>query len=283
MPDTPKTKIILFLTLTAAFSALAYWRILTPGSSGGSGSVILLMWCPGIAALLTRLITQRNLRGEGWGLGRRLRMLPAAYFLPLLYAGPVYLLAWLTGTAGFDPAGWSIAGMGADPLLGIWLLISWGMVLSLCSATGEELGWRGLLVPELAKLTGFRNTALISGAIWATWHMPLIILAGYHGDETPLAYSIVCFAIMAMGLSVFMAWLRLSTNSVWPCALLHASHNLFVQSVFDAATVQRGGTAWLTGEFGAGLAVMALLFGWWALRRARRDGVDQVAKLGSSR
>jgi membrane protease YdiL (CAAX protease family) len=281
MPDTPKAKIVLFLALTILFSGLVYWRILTPGSNAGFGSVIMLMWCPGIAALLTRLITQRNLRGEGWGLGR-LRMLPVAYLLPLLYAGPVYLLAWLTGIGGFDPAGWSSPGMGADPLLGIWLLLSWGMVLSLFSATGEELGWRGLLVPELARLTSFRSAALISGAVWAAWHMPLIILAGYHGAGTPLLFSIVCFAIMAIGLSVFMAWLRLVADSVWPCALLHASHNVFVQSIFDAATVDRGGTAWLTGEFGAGLAVMALLFGWWALRRARRDGLDQVAKLGSS-
>jgi len=282
MPDTPKAKIALFLTLTVLFSSLAYWRILTPGSNGGFGSVILLMWSPGLAALLTRLITQRNLRDGGWGLGR-LRAWPAAYALPLLYAGPVYLLAWLSGMGGFDPTGWGSHRNGTDPLLGIWLLLSWGLVLSLFSATGEELGWRGLLVPELAKTTGFRNTALVSSAIWAAWHMPLIVLAGYHGGGTPLAFSIACFTIMVMGLGTFMAWLRLYSDSVWPCALLHATHNLFIQGVFDAATVDRGATAWFTGEFGVGLAVAGLLLGWWACRRARRDGWPiQVAKLGSS-
>jgi membrane protease YdiL (CAAX protease family) len=272
MLDTPRAKISLFLALTVIFSGLVYWRILTPGSTAGFGSVILLMWCPGLAALLTRLITQRNLRGQGGGVGR-LRMLPVAYVLPLIYAGPIYLLAWLTGLGGFDPRGWSSPGIGADPLLGLWVLLSWGMVLSLFSATGEELGWRGLLVPELAKLTGFRTTALVSGAIWAAWHMPLVILGNYNGGATPLAFSIACFALMATGLSVFMAWLRLSTDSVWPCALLHASHNLFVQAVFDAATINRRGTAWLTGEFGAGLAVAALIVAWWTFRRARRDGL----------
>lgn len=275
MLDTPRAKISLFLALTLIFSALVYWRILTPGRTAGFGDVILLMWCPGVAALLTRLITQRNLRGLGWTLGR-LRMVPVAYLLPLLYAGPIYLFAWLTGIGGFDPQGWSAAGaslrIGPDPFSGLYVLLSWGMLLSLFTATGEELGWRGLLVPELAKLTGFRNTALISGAIWAAWHMPLIILAGYNGGPTPLIFSIVCFTIMAMGLSVFMAWLRFAADSVWPCALLHASHNIFVQGIFDAATVNRGGTAWLTGEFGAGLAVSALLVAWWTFRRARRDG-----------
>jgi membrane protease YdiL (CAAX protease family) len=274
MADTPKVKIALFLTLTILFSAFAYWRILAvPG--GALGDVFLLMWSPGLAAMLTRLITQRNLRGERWGPGR-LRLLGAAFVLPLLYAGPVYLLVWLSGIGGFDPHGWDAAGaglrIGADPFSGLFALLSWGMVFSLLGATGEELGWRGLLVPELAKLTGFRNTSLISGAVWAAWHMPLIVLAGYHGGATPLGYSIACFTIMVMGLSFLMTWLRFAADSVWPCALLHASHNLFIQGIFDDATVSRSGTAWITGEFGAGLAVMALLFGWWALRRARRDG-----------
>lgn len=271
MLDTPKAKIGLFLALTFLFSALVYWRILDPGSDAGAGHLMLLMWCPGVAALLTRLATQRNWRGQGWGLGRP-HMLPVAYVLPLLYAGPLYVLVWLTGIGGFDPEAWSSSRHGVDPLLGLWLLLSWGVLLSLFTATGEELGWRGLLVPELAKLTGFRNTALLSGAIWTAWHMPLVILGGYNGGPTPLAFSIACFAIMVMGVSVFMAWLRLHAGSVWPCALLHATHNLFVQGIFEAATVDRGATPWLTGEFGAGLAVMALLLGCWALRRARREG-----------
>jgi membrane protease YdiL (CAAX protease family) len=270
MPDTPRAKIALFLTLTATFSALAYWRMFSPGHVAGTADILILMWCPGVAGLLTRLITQRNLAGEGWKPWPPGPLL-LGYALPMFYAGPVYLVAWLSGLAGFDTGGWSASG-------GLVFLATMGVLQSLLGATGEELGWRGLLVPELAKVTNFRGTALISGAIWAVWHMPLIIFAGYHGAGTPLLYSIACFAIMVVGLGTLMAWLRLGSGSVWPCALLHATHNLFIQGVFDAATVDRGGAAWLTGEFGAGLAVMALLFGWWALRRG-----DQVAKLGSSR
>ena len=32
---------------------------------------------------------------------------------------------------------------------------------------GEEIGWRGFLVPELSKWVGFRKASLLSGAIWA--------------------------------------------------------------------------------------------------------------------
>jgi membrane protease YdiL (CAAX protease family) len=211
------------------------------------------MWCPGVAAILTRLITQRNVRGQGWK-PRTLKLLGLAYILPVLYALPVYLLAWGIGLGGFDPSKWAAQGS-LSPAAGLLILASVGVLVSFLSATGEEIGWRGLLVPELAKLTSFRNTVLISAAIWAAWHMPLIIGANYHGEGTPIAYSIACFIAMVVALSTIMAWITLKSGSLWPAALLHATHNLFVQAVFDTSTVNRGSTGWLTGEFGIGLVV----------------------------
>ena len=41
------------------------------------------------------------------------------------------------------------------------------------TATGEEIGWRGFLVPELAKVLPFTGVALVSGLIWASWHYPI--------------------------------------------------------------------------------------------------------------
>lgn len=37
------------------------------------------------------------------------------------------------------------------------------------AAAGEELGWRGLLVPELNQFLGFMELALLSGAVWNSW------------------------------------------------------------------------------------------------------------------
>lgn len=253
--DNPRTKILIFLALTVVLSTFWWVPIIRAGndSAGGGLFVIGLMWSPGIAAILTRLITQRNLRGQGWK-PRPLKLLGLAYILPLLYALPVYLLAWEVGLGGFDPSKW-IVGQGLTPTTGLIVLASVGVLVSLLSATGEEVGWRGLLVPELAKLTSFRNTVLVSAAIWAAWHMPLIIGANYRGDGTPIAYSIACFVAMVVAMSIIMAWITLKSGSLWPAALLHATHNLFVQAVFDASTVNRGSTAWLTGEFGIGLVI----------------------------
>jgi membrane protease YdiL (CAAX protease family) len=99
---------------------------------------------------------------------------------------------------------------------------------------------------------------LISGAIWALWHYPLILFADYHGADR-LWYSVACFTVMVLGISFPFAWMRLKSGSVWTGVLLHASHTLFVQAFFDAQTRRAHATDLWTTEFGAGLALTALV------------------------
>ena len=51
----------------------------------------------------------------------------------------------------------------------------------------------------------------------------------------------------------------LKSGSLWIAVLLHASHNLFIQRVFDPLTTDTGLTRYVTGEFGAALAVISLV------------------------
>lgn len=257
--DNPKTKIVIFLCLTLALSAVSWVPLLRSGdlSMDGGLNVHLTMWCPGVAAVITRLITQRNLRGMGWS-PRTGRLLGLAYVLPIIYATPVYVLTWAAGYGGFDPARWVLL-PGVPRIVGLGVLMTAGVLGGLISAIGEEIGWRGLLVPELAKITRFRNTALVSGAVWAAWHLPLILGTNYRGEGTQVAFSAICFAAMIMALGVVMAWITIKSGSLWPAALLHSVHNLVIQTVLDGATVPGPKTAWLTGEFGIGLAVTVAL------------------------
>jgi hypothetical protein len=66
---------------------------------------------------------------------------------------------------------------------------------------------------------------------------------------------------------------------VWPAAILHASHNLFVQAFFDRVTVNTGPTRWLTSEFGAALAVTIAVTAWlfWRARDAIPSGEAPLA------
>ncbi|MEY4237743.1 MAG: hypothetical protein RL339_344, partial [Pseudomonadota bacterium] len=216
---------------------------------------------------------ERRRSGLGWR-PRTWPLLGLALVLPALYGAAVYLPVWASGAAGFDPGGWSRSVGGIAPLAALGLLLTAGTLISLTSALGEEIGWRGLLVPELAKLGSFRSVAIISGLIWTLYHVPLIIFADYHGSGTPLWYSLACFFPMVMAIAVVMAWLRLKSDSLWPPALLHAAHNLIIQGVFDSATRHGPWSGYLTGEFGIGL-VLAIGITAWAL--CKRGGVPVTA------
>jgi len=260
---SPRAELTTFLGLTFASSAVFWWLIIRAGSLGAHGGsyVLGLMWCPGTSGLVTRLVFQRNLRGEGWAWRRdTFRWAGLAYVLPILYATVAYGLVWAAGLGAVD--------MGRFRYSIPFFLVAVSLQ-SLLSATGEELGWRGFLVPTLARMTGFGRTALISGGIWAAWHVPLIVFADYNGG-TPAWYSTICFVVMVVALGVPFAWLRLRSGSVWPAAILHASHNLFVQGFFDRVTVDTGPTRWLTGEFGAALAlaIIATSLIFWRARGA---------------
>ena len=56
-----------FLGLTFGLSAIFWALIISAGSLGAHGGIYVfaLMWCPGVSALITRLIYQHNVRGEG--------------------------------------------------------------------------------------------------------------------------------------------------------------------------------------------------------------------------
>src|ERR1051326_6223228 len=75
-------------------------------------------WCPGLAALCTCLLLRIPIGTMGWDWPPR-RFLRLAYFLPLIYAAPVYLLTWLVIRGAFSLN--SIETAMADPYgLGHW-------------------------------------------------------------------------------------------------------------------------------------------------------------------
>ena len=73
--------------------------------------------------------------------------------------------------------------------------------------------------------------------------------------------------MMVVGISFAFGWLRLKSGSLWPAALLHASHNLFIQKVFTPLTEQKQITAYIIDEFGVGLAIMGILVGLYFWRK----------------
>lgn len=272
--------IVLFLILTAALSSIFYAFIIATGHVGGGNGIyeLGLMWSPAIAALLTCRLSGLSLQSLGWGWGAW-RWQWLAFAIPLGYTAVAYAFVWLSGYGGFpDPKfvvstraslGWTSA---PDWLVlgGYFLLIgSAGMALSMAFALGEEIGWRGFLAPRLTTRFGFKAGALLTGAIWTAWHLPLVFFADYNNTAPPW-FAVTCFAALVLGMSVIMAWLRLSSGSLWTAAVFHASHNQFIQVFFTPATSMRGTkTSFAIDEFGFALPAVVLILAivFWRLAR----------------
>src|SRR5262249_25629330 len=136
-------------------------------------------------------------------------------------------------------------------------------------------------VPELYKCVGFTGTAVISGILWSVWHYPILIWGDYNAG-TPTWYGLTCFTVMVIAISFIFAWMRLKSGSLWTGALLHASHNLYVLSIFTALTRNPGRTAWYIDEFGAVLPLIAVFFAIYFWRRRGQLTPSRDARLEPS-
>jgi|SRR5579872_3078679 len=279
MSSPPDRRAIpVYLLTTFALSSILWFLIIKSGHVGGGAGayVAALMWCPAAGALLTCKILGRDVKSLGWKWGRP-RYQVASYLIPLAYSVVTYGIVWITGLGGFYDQQFVSAigarfGLGALPdwtAIALYVLFSGttGVIRSCATALGEEIGWRGFLVPELARRVSFTSTALISGLIWALWHSPVLLFADYNAG-TPAWYSLTCFTVMVVADSFIFAWLRLKSGSLWTAVLLHASHNLFVQAVFNPLTRDTGKTKYVIGEFGAALAIALVILAvyFWSRR-----------------
>lgn len=204
----------------------------------------VMMWTPAVAALIVTFVMRVPARGDRvrflglWPLRPAKRvvwLLVIAWLAPPLLIGLSVLVAAALGFVALDP---TFAGLSAQlakalpegtPMPPIELvvvsqlaIIPLGALFNGIFAFGEELGWRGWLVPALRPL-GTWPTLLLSGAIWGFWHSPVILL-GYNFGRTDITGVLLMIGgCVAWG--ILLGWLRLRSASVWPAVIAHGSLN----------------------------------------------------------
>jgi membrane protease YdiL (CAAX protease family) len=221
---TSRQQVDNYLLIVFAFSSVFYFLTLRAHVLGAGGGLYVfgIMWCPALAAITTLKLNGRDLSDLGFRWPQT-KYAVQSWFIPLLYATIAYVIVWLLGLGDFpnhefmvqlvSRMGWRVSPM-ASTALYVLLAGSFGLVKSTASALGEEIGWRGFLVPERFKSTGFTGTALISGVVWSCWHYPSLIWGDYNSG-TPTWYDLTCFTVMVISLSFVFAWMRLKSGSLW--------------------------------------------------------------------
>lgn len=176
----------------------------------GVASVImtgLTLGKEGVVSLLKRYVQWRV--GWTWYL--------AAFLLqPTLQVLGVYGNALITGVAPdySRVMAHKIFGEGAT----LWLFIVPFFLIDLI-ANGEEIGWRGYVLPRLQAQFNALTSTLILGVVWAFWHLLKFLP---HWDPLTFAF----FILHTMSFAVMLSWLYNNTKgSLLLVAMMHASAN----------------------------------------------------------
>jgi membrane protease YdiL (CAAX protease family) len=217
------------------FFVLVYvltWAIESPlvfltDSVTATQGLVLVMLASNVPSILAIVLTA-IVFGRGSVrklLGRLLiwRVNPIWYLVvflgPVALTGGVVLLNSLMGGPALS------LGM---PLLGIAIFFAISIFPG--SALGEEIGWRGYVLPRMQSRMSALSASLLLAPIWALWHLPLW-LTGEPG-RTPTLYT--GFVVSAFALSVITTWVYNSTGgSLLMIVLLHATVNLPLTLVRD--------------------------------------------------
>jgi membrane protease YdiL (CAAX protease family) len=204
------------------------------------------MWSPALAVFTTLAFYKRSIRELNWQWGKT-KYIAWCLLIPSLYSIVAYAVIFGAGLAEFDMAKFEKLreriGLQQLPILlsAICYLLLMGFIGTLsnmASSLGEEIGWRGFLVPAFISRTSFIITAVLIGLIWAAWHYPLMISNYKPENNAPLWYLLTCYTVRLVFMSVIYTWFTVRAQSIWPAVVLHSSHNLFV-SIFSSHIVKR--------------------------------------------
>ncbi len=147
---------------------------------------------------------------------------------PVFIIGGVYLYAVLTQVEPdfSDVIAYQL--FGASASLPLFIL---PFFLVEIITNGEEIGWRGYILPRLQAKYSALTSTLILGVIWGFWHLPKFLS---HFDAVVFAW----FMLHIMAFAVILTWLYNNTKgSLLMVAICHAISNTAGIFVPMASTV----------------------------------------------
>jgi uncharacterized protein len=239
---------------------------LLPGTieEPGPAPLFALLTPAFVVGLIRGRVWRRRRRGfaaprqEPFGLRRLgLRYWPTALVLPVLTIGASIASAWALGLIELGRLE-ELAGNAPVDLVVMTLLL-----------LGEEIGWRGFVLPRLMAVMPTRTAVLLTGLIHGLFHLPLILLTNSYdsaGSRALVAPSAV--VVITLGGVVF-SWLWIRSASLWPVLVAHAAVNTCLIEAPYLTSSNADRAAYFTGEGGLFTIATVGLVAMIMLRRAQ--------------
>ena len=149
--------------------------------------------------------------------------------------------------------------------------ISTGLAIGTLFALGEEIGWRGYMLPRLLSF-GVVPAMLIVGFLHGVWHLPLMLTTDYyHNTGNPLL--VVPLFLMTLTLAgVFFGFIRIWTGSVWAVAIAHAAANTAWELMTEMTQTKSPLVLeYVGGESGVIMIVGLLVFSFLIIRHMKSE------------
>jgi membrane protease YdiL (CAAX protease family) len=271
LSDTGKAAIFSVLLLLLGVGAALSINLLELAS--GFAMFALWMTTPTVATLIMLLVVTRDgYSREGWkalGVHRLgLSVWWIAFGVTLVVTVAATAIVWATSLASIVVPDYGIVGVITDFFFVV-------VVFTPTFVLAEEIGIRGYLLPKLLPL-GMTRALLLSGLVWAAWHLILFYLTPLFPTGNALIFvPLVVGTIVAA--SFLFGYLRIYTGSVWPGAIAHAVHNSLVDTLgaLTATSFPVLVNLYLVGDNGILIVVTTALGAAWVGYILRRRGLDR--------
>ncbi len=247
----------------------------------GQMVIAVVMWAPALATVMTiKLITHEgfavtNLRFGSW----------KPYLISgLVVPGCFVIIYGATWALGLSRPDWKLqqfaeliapasdAGRPSMPPTIVWAPALFLATLTISPLVngllglGEELGWRGYLLPKLMVL-GKPKAYSILGVIWGLWHLPLIVI-GFAYPGHPLL-GVPVFMALTIALGIYLNELTLRHRS---SVLAGWVHGVFNSQKLGIWTLLFPGVNPLIGGYAGVVGIVVWLFlGVWEMKRHMRS------------
>lgn len=223
-------------------------------------------------ALVITFATPRGERRAAW-VGTGILRMPSWRGLVIGLLGPIVLITVsFAAAAAVGVVRFPNLSLAPGAIAGVLRDVGLTLVIFAVIFLGEEIGWRGYLLPRLREVTTGRRAAVLTGICHAVFHLPLLLIATtYQSAGNRLIVVPMVMVTLTFG-GVFYAWLRLRTGSIWPVSLAHSTFNNVMEGFAKAGVASSpAALAYVTTETGVFTLIVVVLFGGWLLVRRAAD------------